>query len=242
MVNHRVAAVGAAARQSPPGTRSGPASSLPSHFRSRRHTEYSGIDAFPPLALSNRSRLITDAIRRKCGTIIELGRPAGRAGSISPGPDGLRRHRPSPYAFWLRAVAAPSLAYAEHRWNHFEINCGCSCQGELQPAPVNPSPTRELCFPPERVQSWVDRAALSVTDRLGLADLLARPGLGILAICRPPVAPTHPADQPLGDIVRAELRVDQRRIRSRYHLWTMSAPACRDPCGGDLRATPLACR
>jgi len=82
---------------------SAPRSSIASWTRSDRRrayqvifdlagiTEYSGIDAFRPLPCPIRSRLITDCYSPEMWDIIRAGTTRRRAGSISPGPDGLRR-------------------------------------------------------------------------------------------------------------------------------------------------------
>jgi len=99
---------------------------------------------------------------------------------------------------------------------------------------VNPSPTVEYVFHPERVHHGSIAPRLSVTDRRWAGRSAGSPWpWDIGDIAGPPVAPTHPADQPLR-YCTAELRGDHVASDLRYHLWTMSAPALPRSLWGDL--------
>lgn len=85
-------------------------------------TEQSGVDAFPPLAVSDPV-----AINHRCYDPVRWDSyawwvaepcPIGFAGVR----DAFAAHRQSPYLFWLKAIAAHPLAYAEHRFRHANDN------------------------------------------------------------------------------------------------------------------------
>src|SRR5260221_9458880 len=129
--------------------------------------EYSGMNALPPLAVYNPV-----AVNHGCYSpeMWDNYSSWDDPPTCRINLDGVRTAfaatGQSPYAFWLRAVAAHPLAYAEHRWNHLKINLRLLVpKVNYRPAPgqsiANPW---NYVFHPNRVQSWVDRAAL-ISDR-----------------------------------------------------------------------------
>jgi hypothetical protein len=131
----------------------------------------------------------------------------------------------NPGVFLLRAIAAHPLAYAEHRWEHLKINL------RLNVAKVNyrPAPDQSITNPwnydfrPNRVQYWVNRAAL-ITDRspLGWPICWLALALGILMIS--PALPSRRLIVPISlSVILYGLSYAMISVASdlRYHLWTM---------------------
>jgi hypothetical protein len=131
----------------------------------------------------------------------------------------------SPAIFLLQAITAHPLAYAEHRWAHLKINL------RLNVAKVNyrPVPDQSITNPwnydfrPNRVQSWVNRAAV-ISDRspLGWPICWLALAFGILAIS--PALPSRRLIVPITlSVILYGLSYAVISVASdlRYHLWTM---------------------
>jgi hypothetical protein len=131
----------------------------------------------------------------------------------------------NPAAFWVYAVAAHPLAYAEHRWSHLLINL------RLIAPKVNylPAPDHSIdnewnyIFHPNPVQSWVNSAAL-IADRspLGWPICWLALALGILALA--PSLPSRRLIVPISLSVifyASSYAVISVASDLRYHLWTM---------------------
>ena len=189
-------------------------------------TEHSGVDAFPPLAMSDPI-----AVNHGCYSP-EMWDNFSSWDDPPTCPinfDGVREAfddtGQNPAAFWFHAVAAHPLAYAEHRWDHLKINV------RLIVAKVNykPAPDQSITNPwnyvfhPNRVQSWVDRAAV-ISDRspLGWPICWLALALGILALA--PALPSRRLIVPISlSVILYGLSYAVISVASdlRYHLWTM---------------------
>jgi hypothetical protein len=189
-------------------------------------TEYSGVDAFPTLDVSDP---IT--VNHHCYSP-EMWDDYSSWEDPPTCPinfDGVRQafadSGQNPEIFWLHAIASHPLAYAEHRWAHLKINYRMTVpKVNYQPAPdhsiANPW---NYIFHPNRVQSWVDRAAV-LTDQspLGWPICWLALAFGILAI-----ASSLPSRRLIVPICLSVIlygvsyAVISVASDLRYHLWTM---------------------
>ena len=86
-------------------------------------TEESGVNVFPSANVADMVRknhaCYTPRFWDNYGWWIKDGRCALSFHVVR---ETLRTHHVSPYSVWLKAIAAHPIAYARHRWSHFEIN------------------------------------------------------------------------------------------------------------------------
>ena len=100
-------------------------------------TEHSGVDAFPPLPVTSPV-----AVNHRCYDPIRWDSYAWWVAEPCPIGftlirDTFATHHQSPYLFWLRAIAAHPIAYAEHRLRHANQNMRFVIGHEIE-RPVQP--------------------------------------------------------------------------------------------------------
>lgn len=189
-------------------------------------TEHSGVDAFPPLDVADPV-----AVSQRCYS-------AEMWDSYSSWDDppkcpinfnGVRaafaKTGQNPAVFWLRAVAAHPLAYAEHRWDHMMINLRLIVpKVNYRPAPDHSIDNEwNYVFHPNPVETWVDRAAL-IADRTPLGWPLCWLALAFGLLALTPSLPSRGLIVPISLSVifyASSYAIISVASDLRYHLWTM---------------------
>jgi hypothetical protein len=189
-------------------------------------TENSGVNAFPPLAVANPL-----AVNHRCysaemwDNYSSWDDPPKCAINFDGVRKAFARTGQSPAAFWLGAVAAHPLAYAEHRLNHLAINLRVIVpRVNYRPAPgqsiTNPW---NYNFHPNIVQLWVDRAAL-VSDETPLGWPICWLALALAILAISSTLPSRGLIVPISLSVilyGSSYAVVSVASDLRYHLWTM---------------------
>ncbi|WP_256326040.1 hypothetical protein [Sphingomonas sp. NFR15] len=188
-------------------------------------TEHSGVDVFPPLPVAEPV-----AVNHRCYDPARWDSYAWWVGE--PCPIGFAlirdtfaaRHQ-SPYVFWLRAIAAHPLAYAEHRLRHANANMrfllGHEFERPVQPQSApNPWGYRIARNPLQRAFDWL--AVQTCRTPLGWPICWIALALGMVYAAWGVPGVTMPL------ALSAALYGGGYLVLSvasdlRYHLWTMLA-------------------
>jgi hypothetical protein len=188
-------------------------------------TEHSGVDAFPPLPVAN-----TVAVNHACYAPVRWDRYAWWVDEPCPIQfaairDTFAAQHQSPYVFWLRAILAHPIAYAEHRLAHTNINLRFLVRDEIE-RPVQPQSAPNpwgYAISQNGLERAIDAAAVwSAGTPLGWPICWLALALGALFLNASGIA------RPLA--ISALLYGGTYLIFSvapdlRYHLWTMVAAA-----------------
>ncbi|MDO7843061.1 hypothetical protein [Sphingomonas immobilis] len=188
-------------------------------------TEHSGVDAFPPLPIANPV-----AVNHACYAPVRWDRYAWWVDEPCPIQfaairDAFAARHESPYLFWLRAIAAHPLAYAEHRLAHTNVNLRFLVRDEIE-RPVQPQSAPNpwgYAISKNGFEPAIDAAAVwSAGTPLGWPICWLALALGALLLHAKGIAQALAISALLygGTYLIFSVAPDLR-----YHLWTMIAAA-----------------
>jgi hypothetical protein len=208
-------------------------------------TEHSGVDVFPPMGVANPV-----AVNDDCYIALKWDTYSPWADDICPlGFDAFRawfaKHGGSPALFWIKAVLAHPLAYAEHRLAHWNINARFLVRPRIDRPVLDRSIDNVWGYQirPNPLHGMVDAlAVLSDDTPLGWPVVWMALALGVALVA--PALPSRQVVLPLAlsallyGLAYAVLSVASEL---RYYLWTMIAAALAAVMAiSDLAAAPRA--
>ena len=186
-------------------------------------TRYGGADAFPPLPVRDAV-----TVNRRCYDPVSWDRYAWWGDDPCPinfAPVRSALGSRNAYAWWLHAIAAHPLAYAEHRLEHFNNNVRFLIHDADEPTlSLRSDPNRwAFALPPGRARDAIGTAAAwSLRMPLGWPACWLALGLGVLIL-----APAAPKPGRFVPVASSALLYGFSYLplsvasEVRYHLWTM---------------------
>jgi len=189
-------------------------------------TKYSGVDVFPPLPSVKRPV----EVATRCYTPVKWDSYSWWVDPLCPIEfygiqDWFAQHKINPELFWVKAILAHPIAYAEHRWAHFGeatrfmIHKESEIAGQVPDAPndwgfkVSDNPARRFINGTAALFSATPVEWPIVWIGLALAALLLSPGLPSARL----IAPLATSSLLYGMGYAAVSVASEIR----YHQWTM---------------------
>ena len=206
-------------------------------------TEHSGVNVFPPMGVADPV-----ATNHRCYSPVKWDSYSFWVDPLCPlGFDPMRAavkaQAIKPYRFWMAAILAHPIAYAEHRLTHFNINTRFLIHHQVE------RPVQAVCAPhdwnytvtPNPILSAIDWAALASAETpLGWPIAWIALAFGVLVLS--PVLPSRRLIVPMALsalLYGLGYGVFSVAAELRYHLWTMIAALMATVlAGGDLIGMP----